>query len=74
MLKQLYQGLTTHARYSDHYAVFGFDNGQLQHMDMRAPIRADNKMPRFSDPFCDGIGYIDFNSTGQCFVVGGYSE
>jgi hypothetical protein len=25
----------THCRYSDHHVVFGFDNGEMQHIDMR---------------------------------------
>lgn len=33
-----------------------------------------NSLHRWKDPYCNAIGYIDFNSTGQCFVTGGYTE
>jgi len=63
--------LHTHERYSDHHVIMGFGDGEMQHIDMRVSNRI---LHRQQDPYCEGIGMIDYNAAALAFVVSGFTD
>jgi WD40 repeat protein len=63
--------LYSHEMIDGHNVLLGFGNGELQHVDLRYPLRIANKT---KDPFVEAIGHIDYSEAHGAIVTSGLTD
>jgi WD40 repeat protein len=61
------KGLTAHCSYTEHHALLGSHDGQIQHLDLRSP----GILSSIPDPYCGTVRGLDYHEGSHAFLVHG---